>query len=296
MRKLIITVLVFIIQLSIGQSNNDWIRGYGVNFSTYSGDTSFFGGEVEDIIWRIKKGNKLYEYYPNGNIQSISEIKLNRSFISINSENIERNIKEYILDGKSKIFYENHAEKLVAKGKYNNNEIVGKWKYYSPKGIITEISYPMLLWRRSDYYDTNNTIIKQIDRINTIDGTVEVKEVKFNDKGEQIIYNKTLFTKIYLKFTIEYMVIFFILMFIRIILNSIIYNRENNTNLSPIYFFAGPYVTKNYGHSLISVFTFWFSNYKDENKKMVYFSNTISIITLTLFFGVIIGLMVSGEI
>ncbi|MCK5847137.1 MAG: hypothetical protein KAG84_06845 [Bacteroidales bacterium] len=154
----------------------------------------------------------------------------------------------------------------------------------------------MLLWRRSDYYDTNNTIVKQIDKINTIDGMVKVKEVLFNDESEQIIYNKTLFAKIFYRFTVEYMVFFFILMFIRIILTSIIYNRENNTSLSPIYFFVGPYITKNYDHSILSVFTFWFSNYKDKNKKMVYFTNTLSIITLTLFFGVIIGLMISGEI
>ena len=154
----------------------------------------------------------------------------------------------------------------------------------------------MLLWRRSDYYDTNNTIVKQIDKINTIDGMVKVKEVLFNDENEQIIYNKTLFAKIFYRFTVEYMVLFFILMFIRIILTSIIYNRENNTSLSPIYFFVGPYITKNYDHSILSVFTFWFSNYKDKNKKMVYFTNTLSIITLTLFFGVIIGLMISGEI
>lgn len=154
----------------------------------------------------------------------------------------------------------------------------------------------MLLWRRSDYYDTNNTIVKQIDKINTIDGMVKVKEVLFNDESEQIIYNKTLFAKIFYRFTVEYMVLFFILMFIRIILTSIIYNRENNTSLSPIYFFVGPYITKNYDHSILSVFTFWFSNYKDKNKKMVYFTNTLSIITLTLFFGVIIGLMISGEI
>ncbi|MCK5847136.1 MAG: hypothetical protein KAG84_06840 [Bacteroidales bacterium] len=140
MRKLITTILIFIIQLSIGQPSNDWIRRYDVNFTTYSGDTSFFGGDVEDRIWRIKRGNKLYEYYPNGNIQSISEIKLLKTYSLIDSRKTERIIKEYILDGNSKIYYENHTEKLVAKGNYSNNEIVGEWEYYSTKEVITEIS------------------------------------------------------------------------------------------------------------------------------------------------------------
>jgi hypothetical protein len=154
----------------------------------------------------------------------------------------------------------------------------------------------MLLWRRWNYYNNENLIVKQIDRIKTIDGTIKVREVLFKDGKEDVIYNKTLFAKIYYRFTKEYMALIFFFMFSRVFMNSKIYNRENETDLSPIYFFIGPFVSKNRRHSMLCTFTFWFSKYKPENKKLVYLSNTFSMITLVLFFGAIIGLAISGEI
>lgn len=223
-------------------------------------------------------------------------MKLKRSFDIIDINKVKKTIDEYVLQGKSEIFYKNKNGILAAKGLYIGNNEVEEWKYYNIDGEIIEKSYQMLLWRRSDYFDKGNLIIKQIDRIKTFDRIVKVREVLFKDGEEVEIYNKTLFAKIYYRFTIEYMIVFFFFMFSRVFINSKIYNRENGTELSPIYFFIGPFVSKNVGHSMLCTFTFWFSKYKPENKKLVYISNTFSMIALTLFFGAIIGLAISGEI
>ncbi len=296
MKLQILILTLLIIQLTSGQSTNEWTKNLGINFATYNGDTTYYGGEGNKTICRIKKGNKLYEYYPNGNIQSISEIKLKKSFNIIDTNNVEKTVDEYVLQGKSEIFYKNKNGVLAAEGFYDNNEEAKEWKYYNIDREIIEKSYQMLLWRRSDYYDNRNHIIKQIDRIKTFDGTIKVREVLFEGGKEVVIYNKTLFAKIYYRFMIEYMIVFFFFMFSRVFINSRIYNRENRTELSPIYFFIGPFVSKNFGHSMMCTFTFWFSKYKPENKRLVYISNTISLITLILFFGAIIGLSISGEI
>jgi len=297
MKTPIVILLLLIVKLSSGQSTNEWTKTSGINFTTYNGDTIYYGGEGNKSIWRIKKGNKLYEYYPNGNIQSVSEIKLKKSFILIDTNKVEKKVDEYVLQGKSEIFYKNRNGVLAAKGLYDDNEAIKEWKYYNIDGEIIEKSYQMLLWRRSDYYDNGNHIIKQIDRIKTLDGrNVKVREVLFKGRKEVVTYNKTLFAKIYYRFTKEYMIVVFFFMFSRVFINSRIYNRENGTKLSPIYFYIGPFVSKNYEHSIMCTFTFWFFKYKPENKRLVYISNTFSLITLILFFGAIIGLAISGEI
>lgn len=296
MKTQIVILLLLIVQLSSGQSTNEWTRILGVNFATYNGDTTYYGGEGDKAIWRIKKGNKLYEYYPNGNIQSISEIKLKKSFNIIDTNKVKKTVDEYVLHGKSEIFYKNKNGILAAEGFYDDNDEVKEWKYYNIDGELIEKSYQMPLWRRSDYYANGKHITKQIDRIKTLDGIIKVREVLFNGGKEVVIYNKTLFAKIYYRFTIVYMIVFFFFMFSRVFINSRIYNRENGTELSPIYFSIGPFVSKNFGHSMMCTFTFWFSNYKPENKRLVYISNTFSLITLILFFGAIIGLVISGEI
>lgn len=278
-RQLLFLFFILISLVSLGEDK--WTYPSHYRFGTSNGDTSYYGGEVS--IHRIKKGNILYEYYPSGNLQSKGEIRKRRSH-------------QFELHGKCELFFDDSTQTIAVIGNYEKHTRVGTWVYYNKSGGVIQKSYPMFLWDRSDYYNTQGDLIRQVDKISTPDKLETVREVEYVNGKEHIIYNKTLFTKIYLNFIIPYMVVVFFFMFSRIFINSWIYNREEGTDLSPIYIKFGPLTSGNYNHSLRCAFTFWFSNYKPENKKLVRISNAFSVIALTLFFGVIIGLAVSGEL
>lgn len=146
-----------------------------------------------------------------------------------------------------------------------------------------------------EYYDDQNYLVREVEKIQIFNDKYIVKDIKY-EKGKETKVVNRIFLAFYLN---NIKVIIFILaisFFVRIFINSRIYNIEHNTNLSPIYFFASGYVAKNFTHSLYCTFTFWFSNYKPQNKKLVYISNILSITFLSVFFGTLIGLVVSGEI
>lgn len=294
MRKIFFIELILISLVSLGQNQEKWQYPSSIKFGTYNGDTSYYGGVVS--IWRIKNGDTLFEYYPSGNLQSITLLKQSNSFQLIDTNKVKRTIKEFEFSGVCKIFFDDTTKTIAAIGKYKNNEVDGVWKFYNKLGNLSQKSYPMRFWRRSDYYDEKGKIHRQIDRIATIDDVVIVREAEFVDGQEKLVYNKTFFAKIYLRYTVTYMIMLFFFFFSRVFINSKIYNIENGTNISPIYFHFGSFVSKNFGHSILCTFTFWFSNYKPENRKLVIVSNTFSIIALGLFFGAIIGLVISGEI
>ena len=158
-------------------------------------------------------------------------------------------------------------------GIYKNNKWVGNWKRF----------------------DKDGNLLKETRKVHLGQDSYLVKEIAYTNNVASVIVDKK-----FLAFYIDY---FFILVSIifgaffgRIFLNSKIYNIENGTSYSPIYFFAPGYVSDNFGHSLICTFTLWFSNYKPENRQRVLISNTLSLIALGLFFGIIIGLAITGEI
>lgn len=158
-------------------------------------------------------------------------------------------------------------------GNYHNNNEVGFWKRF----------------------DKSGKLLTETEEVSFGKDTYNVKEIDYTS-GQPVTLTDKLFLSFYIKNLVAIMVIFFMTFFGRVFINSNIYNIENETDLSPIYFHFGPLVTKNFGHSLLCTFTFWFSNYKPENRRLVIISNTMSVIALTIFFGIIIGLAVTGEI
>lgn len=158
-------------------------------------------------------------------------------------------------------------------GKYHNNNEVGVWKRFNKSGkLLTETEEVS--------FGKNNYKVKEIDY----------------SSGQPITLVNKPFLSFYIKNLVPIMVIFFVTFFGRVFMNSKIYNKENGTDLSPFYFNVGSMVTNNFVHSLLCTFTFWFSKYKSENRRLVIISNTMSVIALTIFFGIIIGLVVTGEI
>jgi hypothetical protein len=160
-------------------------------------------------------------------------------------------------------------------GNYHDNNAVGTWKQF----------------------DKSGKLLKETEEVSFGKDTYKVKEIDYSS-GQPVTLIDKPFLSFYIKNLIAIMVIFFVTFFTRPFINSTIYNRENGTNLSPLYF--GLPFTKKYweyaSHSLMCVFTVWFFNYKPENRRLALVSNTLSAISLTIFFGIIIGLTVTGEI
>jgi hypothetical protein len=148
------------------------------------------------------------------------------------------------------------------------------------------------IWKQ---FDKSGKLLKETERISIGRDTYTTKEIDYTSGHSVTIIDKP-FLAFYLKNLIAIVIVLFLSFFSRVFINSKIYNVENGTDYSPIYFFAPGYVSDNFGHSLICTFTFWFSNYKSENRQRVLISNTLSIIALGLFFGIIIGLVITGEI
>lgn len=148
------------------------------------------------------------------------------------------------------------------------------------------------IWKQ---FDKSGKLLKEKEDVSFGKDTYRSKEIDYTSGHSETIVNKP-FLAFYIKNLVAIMVIFFVVFFGRVFINSIIFNIENGTDFSPIFFHFGPLVTKNFGHSLLCTFTFWFSEYKPENRKLVMISNTMSVIALTIFFGIIITLAVTGEI
>ncbi len=160
-------------------------------------------------------------------------------------------------------------------GIYKNNLAVGIWKQY----------------------DKNRKLIKEQEDITLGSDSYKVKETDYSGGQMKIITNRR-FLAFFLKYFYIIVSIIFGAFFSRYFINSKIYNRENGTH-NPAIYFGFPF-TKRYwevfSHSIMCMFTFWFFNYKPENRRLVLISNTLSIISLGVFFGVLIGLAVSGEL
>jgi hypothetical protein len=148
------------------------------------------------------------------------------------------------------------------------------------------------IWKK---FDKKGNLLKETETVSIANDTYTIKEIDYSSGQAVTIIDKP-FLDFYLKNLIAIVVVFFLSFFSRVFINSKIYNLENGTNLSPIFFHFGPLVTSNFGHSLLCIFSFWFSNYKPENRRLVLITNTLSIISLGLFFGAIIGLAITGEI
>lgn len=142
------------------------------------------------------------------------------------------------------------------------------------------------IWKR---FDKIGKLLKETEEVSFGKDAYKIKEIDYSSGRPVTIIDKP-FLSFYIKNLVAIMVIFFATFFTRPFINSTIYNRENGTNLSPLYF--GLPFTKKYwkyaSHSLMCVFTLWFVNYKPENRRLVLISNALSAIALTIFFGILI--------
>lgn len=148
------------------------------------------------------------------------------------------------------------------------------------------------LWKK---YDKNGKLLKEMESISIGKETYELKEIDYSSGHPVTIIDKP-FLSFFLKNLLLIGATLFALFAIRLFINSEIYNVENGTQYSPIYFFAPGYIAPNFEHSCLCTFTLWFFNYKPVNRKLVIISNTLSAIAVGIFLGIIIGLTVTGEL
>jgi hypothetical protein len=158
-------------------------------------------------------------------------------------------------------------------GEYMDGKPIGIWKQFNKKGKLLKESETVSIGRE----------------------TYTIKEIDYSSGKATIIIDKP-FLAFYLKNLFSIAVVFFITFFSRVFINSKIYNIENSTKLQSIHLPLDSIKADNFEHNIKCTFSFWFSNYKTENRKRVLITNTLSIISLSIFFGLIIGLALTGEI
>lgn len=152
-------------------------------------------------------------------------------------------------------------------------------------------------WTRYDF-DSTGRPFRRIEFATMGKDTYALRKTELGNGREEVVYTKTWVARMFYAYTYWFMVIVFVAFFSRVFVNSTIINRENGTNMSPIYGHIGPVVTKNYGHSLSSTFTFWWTveRLKPENRAAAKLANMLSVIALSLFFGSIIAMAAAGEL
>lgn len=148
------------------------------------------------------------------------------------------------------------------------------------------------IWRR---FDKSGRLLKEREDVQLIKQTYTVKEIDYSGSHPQIIIDNP-FLAFYIKNFSIIMATMFLAFFGRVFINSRIYNIENGTDYSPVYFSFPGYVSENFYHSLICTFTIWFFRYKPENKRLVLISNILSAIAIGTFLAIVVGLAISGNL
>lgn len=165
-------------------------------------------------------------------------------------------------------------EGLIKKGNYNENgKKTGTWKTY----------------------DQNGQLVNEVEYASVANDTYILREVNYKNGQVEIVSEKTWFASFYLKNVLLVAIIILGAFFIRVPINMTIVRRQYGQK--PVFWF--PFVTsfdKAMRYMIGTMFTFWWTNLKPENKSLGRLSNFLSIIALGGFFGLIIGLGISGEL
>ncbi len=153
-----------------------------------------------------------------------------------------------------------HDSTAVQAGLYRNEDRVGVWKTFNLKNeLVRETEVVTVLGK--EYLTHDAVFVKGVKQ----------SEIKMN-----------WFLKISAHLPVYIFMILGILFLVRIIINGKIYNKINETNLNVFYF--TPF-SKNFTHSLISVYTLWWFKFRDETKELQKDHNYIvlSIILLSIY-------------
>ena len=253
-------------------------------------DTNFYNieGAERKILNTIRKGNHVFEYSVDGNLTSITEIKpdgVNDWIDTSKKENIEKRFK---LDGLCYLYFDDSTLTLAGIGEFINNERGENWRYFDRNGRLTEHSFHMPIWTRTDYYDTSGKITEEVDYTTCINDRIKVRDMQYVNGQKKVIVNKMFIDTFILHFMAYYTVILFFFFFSRVLINIIFYTREGTK--FKVYF--GMFYTI----LLASLFSFWFTKYKPENRWLAKLNNSFFLISMGMFFGMFILMIINGDI
>lgn len=165
---------------------------------------------------------------------------------------------------------------------------VGYWEFEKGsntllKGFYNNNGGREGLWRT---YDGKGKLLRETEYASVGRDTYILKETEYINGKAKVIVNKSWFAKFYLKNVLTISLIILISFFLRIPINFLILKKR--------------YGQLRFGNALkynvMTTFTFWWNGSNAENRKLKTISNVLSIIALGSFFGVLIGLAISGEL
>lgn len=184
-------------------------------------------------------------------------------FEKINGQLMNRTDKDGIKRGPW-VLVDNEGN--VEKGNFKNGHRRGVWQLFDKDGKLLQEKETV----------TFNKKIYTVKEINYMNGSAVVRV----DKP---------FLGFLLKKLIWIVGLLFIAFLVKTYINNQIYNVENETDFVPIFLVAPGQFSKNLKHSIRSMFTLWFVNYKKENRFLVLISNLISIFMIGIIMAILIG-------
>ena len=173
----------------------------------------------------------------------------------------------------------------------------GFWVIESDDGLIKKGNYNEKGKKTGTWktYDQNGQLKEEIEYASVANDTYILKEINYKDGQAEIVSEKTWFASFYLRNVLLIAVVIMGAFFSRVPLNMTTARRQYGQK--PVFWF--PFVTsfdKAMRYMIGTMFTFWWTNLKPENKSLGRLSNFLSIIALGGFFGLLIGLGISGEL
>lgn len=140
------------------------------------------------------------------------------------------------------------------------------------------------------FFNKDGNLVQEKETVTFNKKVYTVKKINYTDGKADVLVDKP-FLGFLLKKLIWITGLLFIAFMVKIYINNQIYNIENETDFVPIFIISHGQLSKNIQHSMRSVFTWWFVNYKKENRFLVIVSNLISIFIVGIVVAILIGFL-----
>jgi len=192
-----------------------------------------------------------------------SYVNQSNRFEKINGEIMNRIDKDGIKRGPWILV---DREGNIEKGNFKNGHRRGLWQLFNKEGALVQEKETVTFYKK----------------------IYTVKEINYTN-GQAVVRVDKPFLGFLLKKLIWIVGFLFVVFLIKIYINNQIYNVENGTDFVPIFLVSPGQYAKNLKHSLFAVFTWWFVNYKKENRFLVIVSNLLSILIVGVVTAILIG-------
>jgi antitoxin component YwqK of YwqJK toxin-antitoxin module len=292
--KQIATILILLTGLlAYGQEFRDLST---IKFWTYGSDTGYAtvrydDGSEKQVVDRIRKNDTIYEFYINGLLKGKGPIVLDKTEKIIQVDGSERTQETYSYNGKWTIYYRDSLERIAQTGYFKDHQKTGEWITYSINGKIAEKTIYREDGRTVENFDSLEKLISKTEyAYNGLGETRIVEDVEYENGKESYKTNDSELTRFFHKNAELIMIIFFLSFFLRVPINHIIYNRQENKENVLFWFPGRGNYFESLFHGLRCMWTFWWFKFRPENKGLVTSNLILSIISILIF---VIGIIAS---